>query len=340
MWRATAALPDQLTHALSEAERAWSEVTPVGAPGAVGADGVDCVVVLGAGVDALAGAAVAALAAPHAPVPVLVASGAGLPAFVGPRTLVLALSSSGRDAGVLADARTAFARGARALVVAAEGPLSSLAVETGVPWCPLAGGVPRAQLGATVVSALAALARQRLVPDCGPSVTAAAAALRRRRDSLAAPGGPASEVARRIGRTIPVVYGAAGIGAVAASRWKAQVNLNEKAPAFDASLPARTRDELAGWGQGGDVTRQVMSLVLLRHAGEDPALGVLFDAVAVATDEVMADVVEVHAEGGDDLGRFLDLALWGDYVSLFLAAREGVDPGPVPVIEDLGAGPA
>lgn len=333
LWEATAALPDQLETALTAAERSWADAAPVGA---------DAVVVLGVGVDALAGQAVAALAAAHSPVPVLVASSPGLPAFVGPRTLVAALSSSGRDTDTAANTRTALERGARAVVVAPDGPLSSLAAEAGAPWCPLAGdpGLPRAQLGATVVCLLTALSRHGLVPDCGPSVTAAAAALRRRVEAFAAPGGAAAEVARRIGRTIPVVYGAAGIGAVAARRWKAQVNLNEKAPAFAASLPARSRDELAGWGQGGDVTRQVMSLVLLRHAGEDPAVAWLFDAVAAATDEVMADVVEVRAEGGDDLTRFLDLTLCGDYVSLFLAAREGVDPGPVPVIEDLGAGPA
>jgi glucose/mannose-6-phosphate isomerase len=333
LWEATAALPDRLGRALVAAERAWADTARAG---------VDAVVVLGVGVDAIAGHAVTALAAAHSPVPVLVASSPGLPAFVGPRTLVAALSSSGRDADTVANTRTALERGAPTVVVAADGPLSALAAEAGVPRCPLAGdpGPPRAQLGPAMVCLLAALARQGLVPDYGPSVTAAAAALGRRRDAFAAPGGPAAEVARRIGRTIVVVYGAAGIGAVAAQRWKAQVNLNEKAPAFAASLPARARDELAGWGQGGDVTRQVMSLVLLRHAGEDPAIAGLFDAVAAATDEVMADVVEVRAEGGDDLGRFLDLALWGDYVSLFLAAREGVDPGPVPVIEDLGAGPA
>jgi glucose/mannose-6-phosphate isomerase len=139
---------------------------------------------------------------------------------------------------------------------------------------------------------------------------------------------------------MPVVYGAAGIGAVAAHRWKSQVNLNAKSPAFHGALPASTRDELAGWGQGGDVTRQVMSLVLLRHGGEDPMAAGLFEAVATATDEVMADTIEVWGEGDDDFLRFFDLALLGDFVSLFLAAREGVDPGPAPTIEDLGAGPA
>ncbi len=96
------------------------------------------------------------------------------------------------------------------------------------------------------------------------------AALARRRDLLVTPGGAPAELARRLGRTIPLVYGSAGTSAVAAHWWKSQVNLNAKAPAFAATLPELTHDELAGWGQGGDVTRQTMSLVLLRHAGEAP----------------------------------------------------------------------
>jgi glucose/mannose-6-phosphate isomerase len=336
VWAATAALPGQLEDALAAAERAAADLEALAARAAV-----DAVVLLARGTDALAADAVVALAAPHAPVPVLAPPGPGLPGFAGPRTLVVAMSASGRDAETARSARTALERGCRAAVVAADGPLSSLAVASGVPCLAVPpSGTPRTQLGGTVVSVLSVLSRAGLIPDCAASVKAAAAALDRRCDTLAAPGGPAAEVARRIGRTIPVVYGAEGIGAVAARRWKAQVNLNAKSPAFWAAVPPAARDELAGWGQGGDVTRQVMSLVLLRHAGEDPAAAATFDAVVAAVDEVMADVVEVRAEGEDDLGRVLDLVAWGDFVSLFLAAREGVDPGPVPVIEDLGVGSA
>jgi glucose/mannose-6-phosphate isomerase len=194
-------------------------------------------------------------------------------------------------------------------------------------------------LGATVVPLLIALFRSGLISDPEPSVTSARTALRRRRDAFADRAGPAAEVARRIGRTMPVVYGASGIAAVAAQRWKSQVNLNAKSPAFYGALEASARDELAGWGQGGDVTRQVVSLVLLRQGGEDQEAAGLFEAVATATDEVMADTIEVWGEGDDDFLRFFDLTLLGDFVSLFMAAREGVDPGPVPTIEDLGAGP-
>ena len=118
------------------------------------------------------------------------------------------------------------------------------------------------------------------------------------------------------------------------------MNLNAKSPAFCGALPAAGYDEVSGWGQGGDVTRQVMSLVLLRHAGEPPAAASLFAGVRQATDEVMADVLEVQAVGEDDLARLFDLALLGELVSLHLARREGVDPGPVPAVEAAHRAPA
>ncbi len=205
-------------------------------------------------------------------------------------------------------------------------------------WCGLeaVGADPpgRAGLGAATVTVLAALAHEGLVPDPRPSVTAASAVLARRRDASMSPGGTPEELARRLGRTIPLIYGAAGVAATAARWWKSGVNRNAKAPAFAASVPSLTYDELAGWGQSGDVTRQTMSLVLLRHAGEPPGVGPLFAAVRAATDEVMAGLFEIHGEGDDDLCRFFDLALVGELVSLHLAGREGVDPGPAPAVEE------
>ena len=181
---------------------------------------------------------------------------------------------------------------------------------------------------------LVALARAGLRPDNADTVQGAADSVARRRDALLAPAGPPAELACRLGRTIPLVYGSAGVTAVAAQWWKTQVNVNAKAPAFAASLPELSHDELAGWGQSGDVTRQTMSLVLLRQAGEGPRTGGLFAAVRAATDEVMADIFEVQAQGDDELSRFLDLTFVGTLVSLCLAAGEGVDPGPAPAVDE------
>ena len=82
---------------------------------------------------------------------------------------------------------------------------------------------------------------------------------------------------------------------MAARRWKTQINENAKTPAFFAVQPELSHNEVAGWGQHGDVTRQVLSLITLRHAGENPQVARRFDLVVDATDEVMANVIPVWA---------------------------------------------
>jgi glucose/mannose-6-phosphate isomerase len=51
--------------------------------------------------------------------------------------------------------------------------------------------------------------------------------------------------------------------------------------------------------------------------------------------EVTHDVIEVRALGEGALAQLFDLTLVGDMVSLHMAAQEGIDPGPVPVLDAL-----
>ena len=118
-------------------------------------------------------------------------------------------------------------------------------------------------------------------------------------------------------------------------RWKAQVNENAKAPAFAGTIPELCHNEIAGWGQHGDMTRQVFTLVELRHDEEHPQELRRFELVRDLMAEVVHDVVEVRAVGEGPLAQLFDLTLVGDFVSLHLAAQEGIDPGPVPVLDDL-----
>ena len=182
---------------------------------------------------------------------------------------------------------------------------------------------------------LVVLERIGLFPGAQQWIDQAVAQLRRRRDQLDRTGSVAESLARRIGRTIPLVHSSQDLGAAAALRWKSQVNLNAKAPAFWNVHPELCHNEVAGWGQNGDATRQLVTLVNLRHDAEHPQVSRRFDLVTEALREVMADVVEVRAEGEGDLAQLLDLVLVGDVVSLLLAGHEGIDPGPVPVVDDI-----
>jgi glucose/mannose-6-phosphate isomerase len=333
IWDAVVGLPEQMQTALAASADVLGAATlPPG-------EALRNIAVLGMGSAGAVGDLVAAYGADRASVPIWVGKGYGVPAFVGEHTLVFAISWSGTTEETLAAAREALQRGAPVIVVSGGGALGELAANSDLVQFALPGhlSASRTSLGAMSVPVLMTLSHLGLVPDVAGPLNAAIFALQRRRDALVAPQSPVEEVARRVGRTIPLVYGSTGCTAVAAQRWKSQINENAKTPAFAAELPEVSHNEVAGWGQHGDITRQVLSLIALRHAAEHPQVARQFSLVIDATDEVMANVIPVWAEGPDDLSRFFDLVLFGDLVSLHLAGREDIDPGPVPASSDVEA---
>ncbi|MEZ5204317.1 MAG: SIS domain-containing protein [Acidimicrobiales bacterium] len=279
-----------------------------------------------------------AVAGPFLPVPLVVHKGFEPPSFVDPSTLVVAISASGDSPEVIASAATCVEAGAKLFAVTSGGQLGALAdsVEAPTVYLPKAGEgphvPPRARIGALSVPVLKAFDAMGLYPGGRDWIAAAIEQLKRRRDQLAGPDGLADRLARELAGTIPLVYGGGVLGGVAASRWKAQLNLSAKAPAFAGELPGVVHGELSGWGQHGDITRQVLSLVLLRHDDEPPQVSEQFAQVETWTEEVVTGIHTVRAEGEGALAQLLDLALIGDVVSLEIAARAGIDPGPTPVI--------
>ena len=328
MWRATLGFPEQLRAAV----RAASACGPL-------PDGpaISNIVVLGMGGSGIAGDLLAAIAGPELVVPVTVVKSYEAPAFVGPDTLVFAVSFSGETEETLSAAGQALDAGANVVAVAGGGRLAELVGGAGGTVIPVPGDIPqpRAALAAMGAPPLIVLERLGFLAGAAQRLGAAAEQLERRRDELLVAQSEAAEVARRLERTFPLVHGSPGTVAVAAQRWKTQMNENAKTPAFWASQPELCHNEVAGWGLDGDVTRQVLTLVSLRHRAEHPQVAKRSALVAELMLEVVADVIEVWARGEDDLARFFDLALVGDVVSLLVADRQGVDPGPVPVLGEI-----
>jgi glucose/mannose-6-phosphate isomerase len=197
--------------------------------------------------------------------------------------------------------------------------------------------MPRAGIGAVSIPPLLVLEQVGLFPGATQYVADAVAQLQRRRDELITDGSVAHRLALAMDRTIPIAYGGEALGEVAAYRFKCQVNENAKSPAFWGALPEMCHNEICGWGQHGDVTRQVTTVVRFRHDFEHPQIARRFDLTHAVLDEVVHDVLDVQAQGEGELAQLFDLVIQGDFTSLHLAALAGVDPGPIPVLDDLKA---
>ncbi len=296
---------------------------------------VSNVVVIGMGEAALAGDLIATVAGPFMAVPLVVHRGYELPSFVGPDTFVVALSASGSTEETVEATEAAYEAGAALLSITSPGGhLAELSDAWRTPMLALPEDLnPRVELVPLAVAPLLALEQMGIFPGARQWISLAVDQLERRRDEILGGKDPAAAIARTIGRTLPVVYGAGPVGAVAALRWKHQFNLSAKVPAFSNSVPELCHNEIAGWGQHGDVTRQVFTRIDLRHDHEHPHDTERFERVADMTLEVVADVARLDAEGEGALAQLLDLIFVGDLCAVDLALAEGVDPGPVPAVE-------
>ena len=328
MLDAAFALPEQVAAAVGSAR---------GLDGLPDREEIEQVVVLGMGGSGIAGDVLMASAGPYLPLPVLVFRSYHVPAFVDEGTLVFAVSFSGDTEETIEAVTAAALQGARVVAVTRGCELGHLAESWGVPVVNVPDGIPqpRAGLGALAIPPLVVLEDIGLFPGATYWIDAAVEQLKIRRDQLLRPGNVGEQLARRIGRTMPLIHGGGGLGAVAAQRWKTDVNENAKCPAFWNAQSELCHNELSGWGQHGDLTRQMFTLVNLRHDFEHPQVMHRFHLTAELLDEVVSSVEEIRAEGEGELAQLLDLILVGNVTSLHMAFNEGIDPGPIPAQEQI-----
>jgi glucose/mannose-6-phosphate isomerase len=304
----------------------------------------EVVVVAGMGGSGIAGDVLAALAFGTSAVPVLAVKGDRLPAFVGPGTLLVAVSYSGNTAETVSAVEHGVAAGARLVAVTSGGTLAELASSRGAPLVTIEGGrMPRAALWSLVVPVCSAAEAVGVLPPLTDQVCAAADALDEEAAALgpgvATAANPAKLAALRLLDRLPVVWGSGQVGAVAATRFRTQCNENAKVSVVSGALPEADHNDVMGLEGGIGPGRE---LVLLRdEAGEHDRDGRRIQAVLKAID---ARDPLVHSAGkGPDLARLARLTAFADFTSTYLGIVRGVDPTPIRTLDQvkaaLAAGP-
>jgi glucose/mannose-6-phosphate isomerase len=145
---------------------------------------------------------------------------------------------------------------------------------------------------------------------------------------------PAKELATWLGDRIAVCWGAEGIGAVAAMRWKTQLNENGKVPAWNAAMSELNHNEVVGWVRPSGALHAVLAL---RTDHEHAELAARFPLSADIVREAGSEVREVRVAGKGALASLLSLIVLGDFASCYVGLRRGEDPTPVTVIGGLKA---
>lgn len=340
-----------------EAQRAAAEADVAG----LAEDGRPrAIVVAGMGGSGISGDVLAAVCGVGCAVPVTTVRGYRLPGWVGAADLVVAVSCSGRTEETIEVAAEASRRGCRLLFVGGSGsPLAELAGTTRGVFVPVRSvGQPRSTLwGLTVPLILAA--RTLGLADVPDAVLESTAGLLedvayRCRPSSEPFVNPAKRIALDVAGDVPLVWGSSALAATAAYRLCCQLNENAKYPGVFGEVPEADHNQVMAFdghfARGGatsdpddffrdrvDEPEHGLHLVVMRDAEEHPQVRKRCEAsMEMARDRGVA-VTEIRAEGDHPLERIATLIAVADYVTVYLAIALGVDPTPVPAIQELKA---
>jgi glucose/mannose-6-phosphate isomerase len=312
----------------------WAHARELTGDTRIDLDGARAVVVLGMGGSGICGDVVAAVADQRLPMPVLVHKGYGLPAHVGPDTVVLTASYSGNTEETLSAVDEAIDRGARVAAVTSGGQLGELVEAHDLTCVQIpGGGQPRHSLGYLAVPALLALGLADGLDEAEQVLRKVAGSLGR---DVPTEDNPAKQLGGRFADgAVPVVYGTQGPSALAALRLACQLNENAKLPAFPAVIPELDHNAIVGWEGPSDLVGR-MGLVWVRDtAGEHPRNSARVEITTSVVAERFAWTDTLESVGSTLLARIASLLLAADLVSLYAALARGVDPTPVRSIDRL-----
>ncbi len=327
MFRLTREFPDQCAKAREIAEGVDLPV-PVSKP--------QLVVLTGLGGSASGGDFTKALFDEFSAIPMFVNRDYHLPKTVGIGTLLFATSYSGNTEETLSAYADAKKAGAQVIVVTSGGKLAELAKQDGFPIIQIPGGQPpRTALGFMLVPVLVACVKLGLLPaiDFDALIAHLKATVAKYEIEVPFEKNPTKQLAEQLHGKLSTLYGLGGWQHIVANRWKCQINENAKCMTFANIFPELCHNEILGWVKAKDQNANWVSIVL-EDGSESAKMKKRSEVVARLTADT-TETVTVRAEGANLIEKMLSLALYGDFVSLYLAALNGVDPENIDSINIL-----
>jgi glucose/mannose-6-phosphate isomerase len=296
---------------------------------------VDNIVFTGMGGSALA--ALLSKTWPGYTLPFEVTRGYTLPHHVSSKTLVVASSYSGNTEETLSALAEAERLGAHIVCISAGGKLAQVAEEKGHTYVELPKvSQPRYAALYSFKALVTVLERAGLVKEAmaEKEIHLASAFLKNHLESwgptVPTANNPAKKLALDILGLSPVVY-AGPLMAPAAYKWKISFNENAKNVAWWNEFSEFNHNEFMGWAS--HPIDKPYAIIDLRSSFEHERIQKRFDLTAKLLSGRRPAPHSIEAIGDTLLEQLLYTMAMGDFVSLYLALLNGINPTPVELIE-------
>jgi glucose/mannose-6-phosphate isomerase len=272
---------------------------------------------------------------PRLKVPFEIVRNYAVPDYVGEHTMVIASSYSGNTEETLAALDDAGKRGAQIAVLTAGGKLAAIARERKLPLYELEAGLqPRMTTLYQVNALVKMLSHAGLTIENAAELAEASNWLRGELEQLGAEIPTSRNPAKRIaleltGKTVIVYSGP--LMFPAAHKWKICMNENAKNLAWHNQYPEFNHNEFIGWS--GQPVDKPFAVVEIRSKLELPRIQKRFEVTERLLSGKRPAPLVVEPRGDTLLKQLLWGIAMGDFVSVYLAILNNVNPTPVDLVE-------
>jgi glucose/mannose-6-phosphate isomerase len=267
-------------------------------------------------------------------VPIFVNRDYTIPAFVDKDTLLIISSYSGNTEEILSAYEKGKERTSQIVTITTNGKVRELAEAGGLPCILIPKGFPpRCALAFSSIPLIILLSKMGLISDKTREIEDASNTLAELRDKELA---PSVEDAKNISKSIAndlhkkysIIYGANQHIDSVVTRWRGQLAENSKALSSTHIFPEMNHNEIVGWANPKNLMKDLV-VIFLRDKADHARVKMRMEISKTIIAKENVRMIEVESKGKTLLGRIFSLIYIGDFVSLYLAILNGVDPTPV-----------
>lgn len=315
-----AKFPKQLEEALKIGNEA--KLTPA-------KKGIANVLISGLGGSGIGGSIIAELIVSEAKVPVNVSKTYFIPAYVDENTLLIISSYSGNTEETIRALELAIEKRAKIVCVTSGGKVEEIAKAKQFDHIIIPSGMPpRACLGYSLTQLLFILRNFGVIKNNFEAELRVAVTLieKEENDILR----QAKDVADRLMNKIPVIYTTTYNEGIAI-RLRQQINENAKMLCWHHVFPEMNHNELVGWAE----KNENLAILLLRDHEDYSRNQTRIEISKEIFRKYTSTIIELYSKGNSSIEKAIYMIHLGDWISLFLAERKGIDPVEVAVINHL-----
>lgn len=270
------------------------------------------------------------------PYPVQVNRHYKIPNYVNEETLFIACSFSGNTEETLSALTTALQKGAQIIAVTSGGSLKKHAIENEFDYIQIPGGMPpRAALAYSFVPLFRIFQQLGFLNEADEVLEQTHSLLK---DGVGnykdMDGNDALALAEELNHSLPLIYSDALMMEPVNLRWRGQIEENAKMLVYGNLIPEMNHNEIVGWEHIAHLTGR-LTVVMLKDKEDNPRVKKRMEIVKDLVMDQALSVIEISTIGETRLERLFSLVQLADWVSMYLALLNEIDPTPITKIDIL-----